>query len=121
MKKEDLKIQNRHLLWLLMDFSIARYLLSNTQGRLNGHEKAEQHLKLSSIFLASKMLCSLNAAEHNENLMRIHDATRKLTDYMDKEIGFPISEEEYDINELSRKFFDRFIELAEEEWRKIVL
>ena len=98
-----------------------RYLLSKTPGRLNGYDKAEQHLNLSAIFLASKLFCSIDKARSNENLMRIHEATTKLTDHMDKEIGFSTSEEEYDYYGLSRKFFDRFIELAEEEWKKIAL
>ena len=104
-----------------MNFAIRRYLLANTYGRLDGYEKAEQHLKLSSIFIVSKMLCSIEKAESDENLMRIHDATRKLTDHMDKEIGFPILDKEYDHDKLARKFFARFIDLAEEEWKKIVL
>ena len=102
-----------------MCFPIHRYLLSNTMGRLNGGEKAEQHIKLSAIFIASKCFCSIDKAESDDRLMRIHDATQKLTDSMDIEIGFPVFEAEYDMDKLSRKFFDRFVELAEEEWKKV--
>ena len=114
--KTNLKNQNRHLLWMLMEFSIGRYLLSNSYGRLNGFEKAERHIELCAIFIASKLLCSIDSAKSDERLMLIHDATQKLTGHMDKEIGFPINESPYDYDELASKFFDRFLELAEEFW-----
>jgi len=50
----NIKLDNRHLLWLLMEFPIHRYLLANTKGRLNGMEKAEKHLALSAIYVAAK-------------------------------------------------------------------
>jgi len=109
--------QNRHLLWMLMEFSIARYLLANTHGRLDGHEKAERHIELSAIFIASKRLCSIEKAKSDEYLMLIHDATRKLTDCLDEEIGFPINECPDNYDELSRRFFDKFLKLAEEAWK----
>ena len=117
MKKNELEKQNRHLLWLLMEFPIIRYLLSNTYGRLNGPEKAERHMDLCAIFIASKTFCSIDNASWNEFFMKIHDATRALTDHMDKEIGFPIYERPEDYDESSRKFFNRFLALAEKEWR----
>ena len=52
--KTNLANQNRHLLWMLMEFSIHRYLLSNTRGRIDGFEKAEKHIELSAIFIAAK-------------------------------------------------------------------
>jgi len=114
--KANIKSQNRHLLWMLMEFSIGRYLLSNSYGRLNGFEKAQTHRELCAIFIASKRLCSIDRAKSDESLMLIHDATQRLTGYMDEEIGFPIDEQPEDYDELARKFFDRFIELAEEAW-----
>ena len=110
---KKLEKQNRHLLWLLMEHSIVRYLLSNTHGRLNGHEKAEQHIQLSAIFLAYKKICSIDKARTDDDWIKIHNATRELTDHLDREIGFPIYERPDDYDELARKFFDRFIELAE--------
>jgi hypothetical protein len=119
MKKKDIEKQNRHLLWMNMEFPIVRYLLSNTHGRLNGTEKAERHIDLCAIFLASKLFCSIDKARSNDNWIRIHDATRKLTDNLDGEIGFPIFETPEDYEQLALKFFDRFLELAEEEWKRI--
>ena len=116
--KASLKNQNRHLLWMLMQFSIGRYLLSNTYGRLNGLEKSEKHIELSAIFIAAKTFSDTDSAKNHENLMLIHDATTKLTDHLDKEIGFPINDQPEDYEELSRKFFDKFICLAEEAWNK---
>ena len=113
MNKKELEKQNKHLLWLLMEFPIVRYLLSNTHGRFNGSEKAEQHIALSAIFLAYKKMCSLNKARTDDDWMKIHDATTELTDHLDREIGFPIYDRPDDYDELARKFFDRFIELAE--------
>lgn len=121
MKKIELEKQNKYLIWLLMEHAIVRYLLSNTHGRLNGFEKAEQHIELCAIFIAIKMFCSTDKARNNEKIMKIHDATRELTDNMDKEIGFPIFECPEDYDDLALKFFDRFMEIAEKEWNKIVL
>ncbi len=101
------------MLWLLMEHAIGRYLLSNTHGRLNGHEKAEQYIEMSAIFLACKKMCSIEKARHDDDWIKIHDATRELTDNLDIEIGFPIFEVPENYDELYRKFFDRFIELAE--------
>jgi len=109
-----IKLENRHLLWLLMDFPIHRYLLSNTIGRLNGFEKAEQHLALSAIFVAAKKRCDEDQAKRYPEWMIVHDATQKLTDYLDTEIGFPINEtDDIDYEMFARKFFDKFIALAE--------
>lgn len=116
--KLNLAKQNRHLLWMLMDHSIYRYLLSNAHGRLNGYEKAEKHIELSAIFIASKLLCSIEEAKHDDRWILIHDATQELTDNLDREIGFPIHESPDNYDELARKFFDRFLKLAEKAWKK---
>jgi len=116
MNKKDLEIQNIHLLWLLMEFAIHRYLMANTNGRLNGHEKAEQHINMCAIFLAYKKLCSINKARNDDDWIKIHNDTQLLTDNLDKEIGFPINETPEDYEYLARKFFIRFIELAEKSY-----
>jgi hypothetical protein len=109
------ELENTHLLWLLMEFPIHRYLLANTKGRLNGFEKAEQHLKLSAIYVAAKKRCSIDKAKSYDEWMIVHDATQKLTDYLDTQIGFQIDEtDDIDYDKLARKFFDKFIALAEE-------
>lgn len=103
-----------HLLWLLMEFDIHRYLIVNTRGRLDGYEKAMRHINLCAIFVASMKYCSIDRAKSYDEWKKVHDATQKLTDYMDKEIGFPIdSSDEADYDKLALKFFNRFIELAE--------
>lgn len=110
---------DKHLLWMLMDFSIVRYLIANTKGRLNGLEKSNRHKELSCIFLASKLLCSYEKACNDDRWIKIHDATSTLTDNMDKEIGFDINSEDLDYNYLSGKFFNRFLYYAEKCWEDI--
>lgn len=122
MRKNSIKKQNRHLLWLLMDFVIARYLLANIRSRASGVEKAERHLELSSIFVASKLICSIDTAKYDnyDEVMKIHDATQKLTGHLDKEIGFDINDDcPENLSDLEFKFFNRFLDIAEEEWKKI--
>ena len=124
MRKNSIKKQNRHLLWMSMEFAIGRYLLANIRSRANGCEKAQRHIEISSIFLASKLLCDIDKAKsgHWDEMMRIHDATQKLTCNLDKEIGFDIDDDcPENLRDLELKFFDRFLELAEEEWKKIDL
>ncbi len=50
----------------------------------------------------------------------IHDATQKLTDYMDEVIGFPLENKRPDYDTLAPKFFEEFIRLADLEWDRIV-
>ena len=121
--KNNLKKQNRHLLWMSMEFIIARYLLANIRCRANGIEKAERHIELSTIFIASKRLCDIDKVKSKywDEMMKIHDATQKLTGHLDKEIGFNINDDcPENLRDLELKFFDRFIELAEEAWEKSV-
>ena len=120
MTKIELERENKHLLWMLMEFTIHRYLMANEAGRENECQKAENHLELSRRFIASKRFCTAEKADRYwEEVMKIHDATSALTAYMDTEIGFPVSERIDDWDGLSWKFFNRFIELAEEEWKQI--
>lgn len=110
----------RNLLWIGMEFATHRYLFANTHGRLDGNEKAERHLELSKFYIASRRSCAIDDAdEHWGEVMRIHNATSKLTSYLDQEIGFPIFDSDIDYDEMSRKFFDRFIEIADAEWEAI--
>jgi len=113
----------------MMDFHIHRYLMVNTIGRLDGSEKADQHLRLSYIYVANRVgLVNPDGAfrvevnnTHGKMAWRIvHDATQELTDYMDEVIGFPLEEGvRPDYDELAPKFFDEFIRLADEAWDKI--
>jgi hypothetical protein len=109
-----------HLLWLLMKFDIHRYLMSNADGRWDGAEKAERHINLSYIYVASRHGTPIDLAARirfGEGIGKmlyshIHDGTTPLTDYMDEVIGFPLEgRPEYD--ELAPKFFKEFIRLAD--------
>lgn len=122
MKRISLAKQNRHLLWMAMDFPIVRYLLANTHGRANGAEKAERHIELTCIYLASKMLCpSVEKVKslHWDLMMKIHNATQVLTNNLDREIGFPIYDTPDDYDALALKFFDKFILYAEAEFKRL--
>tara|TARA_R110000824_G_scaffold12226_7_gene53654 strand:- start:62516 stop:62911 length:396 start_codon:yes stop_codon:yes gene_type:complete len=122
---EELKIQNKHLLWLLMSFDAKRYLLSNTFGREDGFEKATCHTNLCETFIAGKMLCEADEIydfdfDIAQKLFQgIHDHTQQLTGYLDTEIGLPLDTKHYDLDKLSRKFFEKFIKLAEEKWEEM--
>ena len=127
----------KHALYMLMSFPIHRYLMANTAGRLDGNEKADVHLRLSNIYVASQMgIVDSDGAKRvmvgskiHENgweehgtmaYTYIHDATQKLTDYMDEVIGFPIDDSRPDYDALAPKFFEEFIRLADLEWERIV-
>jgi hypothetical protein len=117
--KNDLIKQNKHLLWLLMEFGIHRYLLSNTYGRLDGYEKAERNIHLCNIFIASKKYCDIECARfENEDLFNlIHDKTQALTSYLDTEIKFPVDKDSSEID-YSKRFFHKFIKLAEQAYQE---
>ena len=101
--------------------------MSNADGRQNGAEKAEQHLMLSYIYVSSVALVTVDKAmrmsldDGNGSTFlyrKIHDATQKLTSYMDEEIGFPlVGRPDYD--KLAPLFFDKFIKLADEEFARL--
>jgi hypothetical protein len=96
--------------------------LSNTFGRANGYEKAQTHIDLSAMFIAIKRLCSVDAAKSNywKDVRLIHDATQKLTSYLNVVIKFPLTEAPDSYDDYARKFFDKFIEYAEQAWSEKV-
>jgi len=102
-----------HTLWMLMEFHIHRYLISNTFDRLDGAGKGMHHQELCNIYIASVEFCEKDECFiHIEKLELIHEKTQELTSYMDEVIGFPIdSRPDYD--DLAPKFFRKFIELAD--------
>jgi hypothetical protein len=133
----DTEQRLKHALYMLMSFPIHRYLMANTAGRLDGYEKAETHLRLSYIYVASQMgivdsdgatRVMAGAKTHDDGWVQhgdmvytyIHDATQELTDYMDEVIGFPIEDTRPDYDTLAPKFFEEFIRLADLEWDKLV-
>lgn len=116
------------MLWLMMSRHIRRYLLVNTKGREDGAEKAEHHIQMSYIYVASRMGVSVeNAARiqfssvFSENLYRyIHDSTQALTSHMDEVIGFPLEEGvRPDYDTLAPLFFKEFIRIADEAFARV--
>lgn len=115
---KDVDVSLHHCFDLMANFSIHRYLMSNTEGRLDGHEKAERHMEMVSIYIAIRYKTSTDHARRyfrfpDDFWTRVHDHTQVLTSHMDTEIGFPINgRPDHDI--LVPKFRDRFLELCEE-------
>jgi hypothetical protein len=90
---------------------IHRYLMHNTEGRLNSAGKAHEHYAISKI-LAVYFTGKEDSMNDNCDLIWriIHDYTQDvLTDRLDEVIGFPIDEHlagrEYDI------YIDSFFEV----------
>ena len=132
MDNEELHDKNRikHMLWLLMDRHVRRYLLVNTRGREDGAEKAEHHIRMSYIYVASKMGTSIDLAPritfkraglYEETLYKhIHDRTQVLTSHMDEVIGFPLEEGvRPDYQTLAPLFFNEFIRIADEAFEEV--
>lgn len=110
-----------HLLWLMMEDHIHRYLMANAEGRCDGYAKAMHHIELCKIYVASVRMCEVDNAgrEHVDaddwTLLYsvIHDASQDLTSFMDEVIGFPITgRPDYEV--LAPKFFKEFVRLADE-------
>lgn len=90
--------------------------MSNADGRQDGAEKAEQHITLCELFIASVELCTPDEViwgkKRNSPFWRVHNQTADgLTDRMDEVIGFPITGRP-DYDRLAPKFFNVFIDLA---------
>lgn len=105
----------KHACWLFTQHTIVRYLLANTDGRLNGFEKAQRHMELCSFYVAVVRGVEIDLARRRfeDDYQRVHDVTQQLTSYLDTEIGFPLKGcPDYD--RLSTAFFDRFHALAME-------
>lgn len=118
------------MLWLLMDRHVHRYLLVNTRGREDGGEKAEHHIRMSYIYVASRMGTPIDLAAritfkraglYEETLYKhIHDRTQVLTSHMDEVIDFPLEEGvRPDYATLAPKFFNEFIRIADEAFAEV--
>jgi len=103
----------KHVCWLHTQFMIARYLMSNAEGREDGAEKALRHRELCKFYVAA--VRGTEVDEHSDSLItdyeNVHANTQKLTDYMDTEIGFPITGRP-DYTLLEKLFFNKFHILA---------
>lgn len=113
-KHEKLAVQLSHACWLLMQFPIHRYLMSNAHGRWDGAEKAQRHMELCQIVVAVTRGIELeDVRQTNEaDYEAVHHKTQELTDHLDEVIGFPLeSDPNYD--SLAAMFFVRFVALAD--------
>lgn len=102
-----------HSLWLALEHTIHRYLMSCAHERWNGAEKATRHIELCNHYVATFLGGTLEDAmsDHEAAWKAVHDGTQALTGYLDEVIGFPLdSRPDYDT--LAPKFFAEFHRLA---------
>lgn len=101
--------------YLALDFSISRYLIANTEGRLNGVEKAETHMEMCKFYIACKYGIETSKVRrlYEDEFQNLHKATQELTSYLDEKIGFPIKGRP-DYDELLPKFFEEFHKISVE-------
>ena len=113
-------------LWMLMQFDIARYLLSNSHGRWDGAEKATRHIKLCNIYIATHYggLIDINGDAYGRRerisfdlFEAIHRDTQELTNNLDTAIGFPL-ESRPDLDFFMPLFFKAFLKIADKTHRK---
>lgn len=101
------------LLYILLEFDIHRYLLSNTYNRHDPIEKAERHMQISSVIFSYIFAREYNELKDWEIMMQIHDCLAEiLTNRLDEVIGFPIDKEscEIDYHEFGKRFFNVIVE-----------
>lgn len=119
-----------HMLWLSMMEDIVKYLLVNTEGLLNGSEKADHHRSLCNTYLASVLLVMPRDIHRDFDSMDmfdfVHTKTQDLTSFLDDEIGFPLYDRNIpDYAEYTVLFFNKFIKYADDgmkqyyEWKEI--
>lgn len=95
-------------------FMVARYLISNADGRQDGAEKAQRHLELCQFYVAAVRGHGdpeRVRREYEDDFQAVHGATQKLTSYLDEAIGFPLTGRP-DYDQLGPLFFEQFHELA---------
>lgn len=93
---------------------VHRYLISNSDGRLDGHEKMVRHGELCRFYVAffyGHDDPDTVRHDHEEAFQAVHTATQQLTDYLDEVIGFPLKGRP-DYDDLAPKFFNKFHDLA---------
>lgn len=108
--------KEKFLLNKLLSFDVSRYLMANSCQRLDGAEKAERHINISTI-IYEYIKCKILTPDHYGEMRVIHDfLAEKLTDKMDEVIGFPINTPLYgtDYDELHRKFIKTILQLMPE-------
>jgi len=100
--------------WLHLSFTINRYLMSNAEGRHDGHEKAHRHIELCRFYVAAVRGCSHEdqaRRRYEDDYQAVHTQTQELTDYLDERIGFPLKGLP-DYDKLAPLFFEQFHALA---------
>jgi hypothetical protein len=101
--------------WLHLQPTIGRYLLSCSDGRWDGAEKAVRHEELCVFYVAVVRGIPLESVRRNAHTdadrRRVHAKTQALTDYLDEVIGFPLVGAP-DFDELEPKFFEVFHAIA---------
>ncbi|NWC83117.1 hypothetical protein HX798_22915 [Pseudomonas putida] len=100
--------------WLLCETPIHGLLRSNSVGREDKVEKAKRQHELCSFYVAVAMglSCTSQASKlYEAEFTAVYDTTLRLTDYLEKVTGFPLSPRA-DYDALAPLFFDNFHELA---------
>lgn len=103
----------KHVCWLHTRRIIARYLMSNAEGRWDGAEKAQRHRELCQFYVAAVRVMEdpSRIDVTSSDYLSVHKQTQELTDRLDEAIGFPLAgRPDYDV--LEPKFFERFHALA---------
>jgi hypothetical protein len=93
---------------------VIRYLMANTEGRLDGVEKATRHMEMCQFYVCA-YAGGINPESVSVNdgmYQSIHKSTQTMTDRMDESIGFPLSAIRPDYDRLSELFFNQFHDLA---------
>lgn len=88
--------------------------MCNAEGRWDGAEKAQRHREMCLYYVAA-----YNGLYSDDNLSidyedqyeAVHTNTQQLTDFLDEQIGFPLSGRP-DYDNLIPLFFDKFHSLA---------
>lgn len=101
------------LLYMLLEFDIHRYLLTNTYKRHDTLEKADLHREISSIIFSFLFKKQYNEIKDWKTMMRIHNFLAEiLTNRLDEVIGFPIDKLscEIDYDDYGKRFFNVIID-----------
>lgn len=104
----------KQALRLHCSFAMMRYLMSNSEGRLNGAEKAMRHEELCTFYVAVVRGVEPDDVRRRgfeSDYQAVHTKTQELTDYLDEVIGFPLTGRP-DYDKLTPLFFERFHALA---------
>lgn len=109
----DIKGMFKNACRICTEYAVVRYLMSNAEGRENGAEKAEYHIKLCQFYVAfvRGQDDPATISPYDKDFKLIHAKTQQLTSYLDDAIGFPLKGTP-DYDSLKVLFFERFHELA---------